>query len=252
MSQHFYDFSSLTGKLNLAINYFFISSLMMILCRKYLPKYISERSRIQVVLTVHDFISFLYYTYKYIQIGQILGQYHYWQEFTLITLASQYMAHLAVTCYYNCMTTNDLIHHLLTLCLVSISIGENIVDLGGLVKYVFHLSHPAFGARIFLKELSLHYTALYEFVEVAYFIIYIFSRLFGGVFMLKKLYGYGVPITYFLVGVGLWMYVIHHSRKIIPSLRKNYSNYQERKRIGIRYFWMSENPEVKRLSYYKK
>jgi len=176
-------------------------------------------------------------------------------EDSLVHLAagSYYIAHMIIVVGYKITNFGQVLHHILTIAAIFSSNFTGFVQIGTLWLVIYQLSHVALHGRAIVKDLGLKYTGLYELVESIYFAVYLFERIVLGTWVLYQvifhtnLSQYVVPL-----GVGLWVQSLYFCYHMIILAYKKVLKFKERCQKGIHYYWFEENPQVQKLSYYRR
>jgi len=107
--------------------------------------------------------------------------------------------------------------------------------------------------RMMLKQLKLRYTGLYEFLEMTYIGIYF---VFRGIFATKLFFDCWqvpqTPVSVKLSCSGIWLQSMFYIKEMVGILAKKAKQFQERQMKKITYWWLSENPKLVHLSYYRR
>jgi len=129
--------------------------------------------------------------------------------------------------------------------------GNATMSLVGL--FLAEVSNAPMHARAILRTLGKRYTKLYELFELIYLTFYIVAR---GIFITKMIYDCilisEIPILLRITGLGLWVQSVYYIREMSNILKRKLKQERERKLKGVNYFWLSENPDLSKLSYFKK
>lgn len=246
-----FDLFTTQGMISLAASYFVFACISMHYARKHFSSKLSQGVRMMLILFFHDVVLISVYSYKYSQNGFNFSTYEEWEVATLITMSSGYLAHLLMTYIYKCMSIYDIIHHLIV---SAISIGAIYLGFPQFVassNLFFQLTHPGLVARVIMKELNMRYTLIYEINECLYFVSYPLLRPIFSIYLwYVAIFYYKISFLTFILYMGLFCYFTYFGLKMIPLLMRNFRRIMERKSVGIQYFWFSENPKVRDLSYY--
>jgi len=105
--------------------------------------------------------------------------------------------------------------------------------------------------RMIVKQFGLRYTRLYETLELIYMATYMISR---GIFIPFTLVIDCVkaelcPIIVKVICVGLFLQSVFYIFEMFKILKRKQKQLKERSKAKISYFWLSENPQIKSLSY---
>jgi hypothetical protein len=172
----------------------------------------------------------------------------------LILVSMGYFVYDYVACYYYGIADRALlIHHALAVFgyLAAIHYDNSTIVMCGM--FYGETSNAFMHFRVILREFGKRYTKLHEILDVLYMVTYLIAR---GYFMTKVNYDTillsGVPILLKIACVGLWFQSVLFAKEMIFILQKKYKQSQERKKKSVHYFWFTENPEIKNLSYTRK
>jgi hypothetical protein len=107
--------------------------------------------------------------------------------------------------------------------------------------------------RSILRSFGKRYTGLYEVLDTMYINFYMISR---GLFMTLVVYettlNSEIPLLLRFTCVSLWLQSVYYIYEMVYILRRKLKQSRERKQKNVGYFWLSENPEIKKLSYTQK
>jgi len=107
--------------------------------------------------------------------------------------------------------------------------------------------------RAMLRLAGKRHTRLYEVMEIIYMTTYIIAR---GIFISKVNYDTvlmsEIPFLLRFACFSLWVQSLVFIKEMVVILQKKVLQFQERRTKSINYYWFSENPEVKNLSYFRK
>jgi hypothetical protein len=173
---------------------------------------------------------------------------------TYLSGAAYFTMHLFVIFYYNLTNSSQIFHHVLTFVAIYwTAFFTDLVTIGTFFLLALQLSHIPLHGRSMLREFGLRYTSAYEFAETAYFFVYIFERLVIGLYAFYvgsyEMDAGWVLIT-LIAGINIQSFYFSYQMAILSI--KKYNKYRERCAKGIPYWLIEVNPDVEKLSHYKK
>lgn len=117
--------------------------------------------------------------------------------------------------------------------------------------FISEVSNPVMHFRLIIRSIGLRHTKAYEYSELLYIILYIYNRLFKGLFIV---YGtvatpVGHPIIK-LISVGVAVQSYFYVVKMVSILKNRWTEMSEREKEKVTLFWLAHNPQVQKLSYY--
>lgn len=176
------------------------------------------------------------------------------QKFTLTISLGYFMYDTLAMTYYKLLDTPMMFHHGIVCLGVYLSLcfdasGSEI--LAGM--FISEVSNPVMHMRLILRSFGLRHTKLYEFCEFSYIFLYVYYRLFKGIFIVYNTVSTSVghPVVKSIaVGVAIQSYFyVYRMGSIIKNRLKE---MKEREREEVSLFWFSHNPKVEKLSYFAK
>lgn len=174
---------------------------------------------------------------------------------TYLSGAAYFTAHLVVISYFKITTSAQVVHHIMTVVAIYAVSGfvPEIVNISNFYLFALQLSHVPLHGRSLLREFGLRYTIAYEFFEMMYFLVYTFERLVLGLWVYFYSWIYMNPGAVVLTVIGgINLQSLYFIYQMIFLTHKKYLKYKERSKRGIDYWLLQTNPEVEKLSYYKK
>lgn len=120
--------------------------------------------------------------------------------------------------------------------------------------YITEVSNPVMHLRLISRNFGYRHTKLYESCEFSYILLYIYYRLFKGLFVVWNCAGCGNgnhPILKIL-SVGLAVQSYFFIYRMIPILKNRYKEMKQREKLGIKLNWFSHNKEVEQCEYYAR
>lgn len=176
------------------------------------------------------------------------------QKFTLTISLGYFMYDTLAMTYYKLLDTPMMFHHGIVCLGVYLSLcfdasGSEI--LAGM--FISEVSNPVMHMRLILRSFGLRHTKLYEFCEFAYIFLYVYYRLFKGIFIVYNTVSISVghPVVKSIaVGVAIQSYFYVYRMGSIVKNRLNEMKEREKEEVSL--FWFSHNPKVEKLSYFAK
>jgi len=176
------------------------------------------------------------------------------QKFTLTISLGYFMYDTLAMTYYKLLDTPMMFHHGIVCLGVYLSLcfdasGSEI--LAGM--FISEVSNPVMHMRLILRSFGLRHTKLYEFCEFAYIFLYVYYRLFKGIFIVYNTVSTSVghPVVKSIaVGVAIQSYFYVYRMGSIVKNRLNEMKEREKEEVSL--FWFSHNPKVEKLSYFAK
>lgn len=176
------------------------------------------------------------------------------QKFTLTISLGYFMYDTLAMTYYKLLDTPMMFHHGIVCLGVYLSLcfdasGSEI--LAGM--FISEVSNPVMHMRLILRSFGLRHTKLYEFCEFSYIFLYVYYRLFKGIFIVYNTVSTSVghPVVKSIaVGVAIQSYFYVYRMGSIVKNRLNEMKEREKEEVSL--FWFSHNPKVEKLSYFAK
>jgi len=175
------------------------------------------------------------------------------QIFLMLISMGYFFYDFAACFYYKIADLPMVVHHVLisSAYIASLYYGTSVMCMTAL--FYGEISNGVMHARVIIRTFELRYTSLYEVTDTVYLVVFSVAR---GIFVTKAIYDtiFISEIAILIRGpcVCLWLLSLYFIYEMIGILIKKNRQSGERKKKGIQYFWFSENPEVKKLSYYRK
>lgn len=196
-------------------------------------------------------LSFIDVTFVGIPYGSPNTQF---QNFTL-TLSLGYFLYdtLAMT-YYKLLDAPMCFHHSIV-CLgiyLSLCFDASAAEiLGGL--FISEVSNPVMHFRLIIKSFGLRHTKMYEASEYTYIFLYIYYRLFKGIFVVYNTVTtpVGHPVVK-AIAIGVAIQSYFYVYRMVNILTSRMKEMREREREGVKLNWTTHNPKVEKLSYYAR
>jgi hypothetical protein len=172
----------------------------------------------------------------------------------LMLVSMGYFIYDYAACYYYGIADRALaIHHALAIFGYLVAIHYDTSTLAMCGMFYGETSNSFMHFRVILREFGKRYTKLHEVFDVLYMMTYLIAR---GVFMTKvnydTLFISGIPMFLRIACIGLWVQSLLFAKEMIFILQRKNKQFQERRKKSIHYFWFTENPEIKNLSYTRK
>ena len=107
--------------------------------------------------------------------------------------------------------------------------------------------------RLIIRAFGYRHTKAYEASELVYILLYIYYRLFIGLFVVYNTVSttVGHPVVK-AIAVGVAIQSYFYVYRMVTILTSRYSEFKERKKEGVSLFWLSHNPQTQKLAYYAK
>ena len=176
------------------------------------------------------------------------------QNFTLTMSLGYFMYDTLAMGYYGLLDSPMLFHHgivclgmYLPLCF-NASASEILAGC-----YISEVSNPVMHFRLIIRTIGLRHTKAYETAEYTYILLYIYFRLFRGLFIVY--YTVACPVNHFVVkmiSVGVAIQSYFYVFRMVQILTNRFKEMQERAKSDVSLYWWSQNPKVQKLSYYIK
>ena len=223
----------------------------------HLPQYDKKTAvnvKQKIVALVYDVIVLNGPLYIYITRGITEDLYdHPIDNFFLLESCGYYMAHLFIVVSNRITHKGQILHHLLTIFTIFAAVFTGQGQFGLLWLFIYQLSHFPLHGRALLKDIGKTYTKIYEIIEIIYFVTYLFERGIGGSWLMYfSIFGINLPIYAPIVGSGLYIQSLYFCHQMCKLWPKKIAKYRERCQKNITYFWIEENPEIEKLSYYRR
>lgn len=161
-------------------------------------------------------------------------------EYWILGSSTGYFAYdFLCMAYFGLLDIDMTLHHLLA---IIVWFGAICTDRGGyhfIVCFgVGEISNPAMHLRIIVKYLGLRYTRLYEFLEITYFLTFLFGR---QLFLHPVIYNTWVCEEIFLTGKILATIILLQSwlftYRMTSSINRRLLEIKERNKLGIKLQW---------------
>jgi len=170
----------------------------------------------------------------------------------MLTSCAYFTYDFIACAFYGLADMGLVLHHGITLIgIISCEMMNNCTTaLIGL--FLAEVSNFPMHFRAILRTLRMRYTKLYELAECAYIVSYIVAR--GILITLLVITATPVsetPIAIRVTCIGLWIQSLYYIYEMYGILKRKIRNQKERNNKKISYFWFSDNPKLKELSYYK-
>jgi len=174
------------------------------------------------------------------------------QHVIMLTSCAYFTYDFIACAFYGLADMGLVLHHGITLIgIISCEMMNNCTTaLIGL--FLAEVSNFPMHFRAILRTLRMRYTKLYELAECAYIVSYIVAR--GILITLLVITATPVsetPIAIRITCIGLWIQSLYYIYEMYGILKRKIRNQKERNNKKISYFWFSDNPKLKELSYYK-
>lgn len=175
------------------------------------------------------------------------------QHFAILTSMGYFLYDLIACVYYDISDRALWIHHSLAMFGYFTCVYYNNSTLSMVGLFYAELSNPPMHLRAIFRSFGMRYTISYELCDIAYIVIYIIAR---GVFITYAIYqtllNGEIPFLLRFTCFSLWAQSVYFMNEMVGILRRKNKQYKERVKKGIPYFWLTENPEIKKLSYANK
>jgi len=207
-----------------------------------------------MVSTLHGLYTFIAIGYHFYRDRPEYGSQNTPLQHIIIITSAGYVIYDTIAClYYKLFDWGLIIHHSMVLfgywaCQYY---GYSTEGLTGL--FYAEASNAPMHFRMMLKQLKLRYTALYEFLEIMYIVIYI---VFRGVLATRLFFDCWAvtqtPLAVKFTCSGIWFQSLFYIKEMVGIVQRKSGQFKERKEKSISYWWLSENPSLADLSYYRK
>ena len=175
------------------------------------------------------------------------------QHFALLVSMGYFVYDFIACNYYDISDNSLVIHHSLAIFGYFVCIYYNNSTLSMCGLFYAELSNSFMHFRSILRAFGRRYTQLYEALDTAYMVTYIIAR--GG-FITYVIYEAilisEIPFLLRFTCFALWAQSVYFIKEMISIFKRKARQSSERKKKGIEYYWLTENPDVKKLSYMKK
>ena len=176
-------------------------------------------------------------------------------ETFLATMSMGYFLYdlLAMT-HYGSLGQSMIIHH--SICwlgyYLALSFKASATEIIGGV-YISEISNPAMHLRLISRNFGYRHTKFYESCEYSYIFLYVYYRLFKGVFVVWNCAGCNGnhPILK-ICSLGLAVQSYFFIYRMLLILKGRYRDLKQREKVGIKLHWFSHNKEVEKCEYYAK
>jgi len=253
------DLETIETKLFLLIGSFFAWTVLFLIINfnvnfSKLTKKENDDLKNRLVSTLHGLYTFIAIGYHLYRDRPEYGSTNTPLQHIIILTSGGYVIYDTLACiYYDIFDMGLVIHHSMVLfgywaCQFY---GYSSEGLTGL--FYAEASNAPMHFRMILKLLKLRYTALYELLEIAYIAIYVVFRGFlASILFFKTWQVPQTPVSVKLTCSGIWFQSLFYIKEMIGIMKRKSAQLKERKEKNIQYFWLSENPKLVDLSYYRK
>jgi hypothetical protein len=208
----------------------------------------------RMVSTLHGLYTFFAIGYHFYKDKPEYGSPNTPLQQIIILTSGGYVIYDTLAClYYGLFDMGLVIHHGMVLfgywaCQYYGYSTEGLIGL-----FYAEASNAPMHFRMMLKQVRLRYTALYELLEILYIAIYFVFRGFFATILFVKTWGTAVcPFAVKLTCSGIWLQSMVYIKEMVGIIKRKRSQFKEKKEKGIEYWWLSENPRLVELSFYKK
>ena len=176
------------------------------------------------------------------------------QKFTLTMSLGYFMYDTLAMGYYGLLDSPMMFHHGIVCLGIYLSLCFNASASEILAGcYISEVSNPVMHFRLIIRTIGLRHTKAYETAEYTYILLYIYFRLFRGLFIVY--YTVACPVNHFVVkmiSVGVAIQSYFYVFRMVQILTNRFKEMQERAKSDVSLYWWSQNPKVQKLSYYIK
>jgi len=208
----------------------------------------------RIVSTFHGCYTFLTIGYHLYRDNPQYGTLNTPIQQIIILTSAGYVIYDTLAClYYGLWDAGLIIHHSLVLIgyWATQFYGCSTEGLTGL--FLAEASNAPMHLRVILKTFKMRYTALYEFLEAAYLVIYILARgVFATILAINCWITPETPMAIKLTCTGIWGQSAYYIQNMFGLLQRKLTQFVERRNKQVSYWWLSENPKLSNLSYYKR
>lgn len=176
------------------------------------------------------------------------------QNFALTLSLGYFLYDTLAMAYYKLLDAPMTFHHSIVCFGLYLSLcfqASGAEILGGM--FISEVSNPVMHFRLIIRALGLRHTKAYEASELAYILLYIYYRLFKGIFVVYNTVStpVGHPVVK-AIAVGVAIQSYFYVTRMVGILRSRFKEMNEREKEGVNLFWFSHNPKVEKLTYYIK
>lgn len=253
------DLETLPTKLYLLFGSFIAWSLLFIIINynvnfQKLSKKENDDIKNRIVSTLHGLYTFFAIGYHFYKDRPDYGTPNMPIQHIIILTSGGYVLYDTLAClYYGIFDMGLVIHHSMVLFgyWACENYGYSTEGLTGL--FYAEASNAPMHFRMMLKQLRLRYTALYEFLEILYIAIYFVARGIFSTILFIKTWGTAVcPVSVKMTCSGIWLQSMVYIYEMFGIIQRKRKQYKEKREKGIEYYWLSENPRLVDLSFYRK
>ena len=119
--------------------------------------------------------------------------------------------------------------------------------------YISKLSNSVKHLKMIIEKIGLRHTKTYETAEYSHILIFMYFRLFRGMFVVY--YTVICPVNDLiikLISIGDAIQSYFYVSQMVQILQKRFKEIKERSSNNVSLHWWAENPKVKKLGYYIK
>jgi hypothetical protein len=176
------------------------------------------------------------------------------QSFTLTFSLGYFLYDTLAMYYYGLLDAPMMFHHGIVCLGVYLSLcfqASGAEILGGM--FISEVSNPVMHARLIVRSLGLRHTKIYESCEFIYIFLYIYYRLFKGIFVVYNTVSTpnGHPIVK-AIAIGVAIQSYFYVYRMVSIVKNRMKEMKERKKGGVQLYWFSHNTKVEKLPYFIK
>jgi hypothetical protein len=176
------------------------------------------------------------------------------EQFIIRLSVTYFIYDFAACIYYGIWDKSLVIHHFSSITgfmfAYCTDVGAKISILGLLVA---ECSNFPMHMRVILRLKGLRHTKLFNLFEIAYLVIYVLVR--GGLCLPMMIIAFNcsatspvIPVMCSILGIQSYFFIA----QIIPILKNKYHELMELQQKGVQTYWLTHNPAVEALDYFKR
>jgi len=219
-----------------------------------LSKKENEDIKNRIVSTIHGLYAFGLIGYHLYRDRPEYGTLNTPIQQIIILTSAGYVIYDTIACiYYKIFDTQLIIHHGLVLFgyWATQYYGYSSEGLTGL--FYAEASNAPMHLRVIVKTFKMRYTAIYEFLEIVYLSVYIFARgILGTILFVNTWMTPETPLSIKFSCSGIWTQSAFYISTMFDVLKRKLIQFNERRIKQVSYWWLSENPKLSNLSYYRR
>lgn len=176
------------------------------------------------------------------------------QTFTLTMSLGYFLYDTLAMAYYGLLDSPMMFHH--SIVSLGMYLGLSFDASGSEILagcYISEASNSVMHFRLMIRTLGLRHTKAYETAEYSYILLYIYYRLFKGLFVVYNTVAcpVGHPVVK-AIAVGVAIQSYFYVFRMVSILKSRLKEMNERRKADVSLFWWSHNKKVEKLTYYQK